>query len=241
MGRDGVRHALALFTSAYSSFSSCRQYLENIADAQAAVGPTAPKISKLRGYFNHPGFIEPMIERARVALSQIDESRRPDTQLLFTAHSIPRTMADSCRYEQQLAEASRLVTAGVGAANYRLVYQSRSGPPSQAWLEPDVLVALDELAARGTRDVVIVPIGFLSDHLEVLYDLDTEAKSHCQSLGLNMVRAETVGSHPRFVRMIRELICERIALPSERTVVGLFGPRPDICADDCCPRQMGRG
>ncbi|HEY5313190.1 MAG TPA: ferrochelatase [Pirellulales bacterium] len=236
MGRDGVRQALGIFTSAYSSYSSCRQYLENIADAQAVVGATAPSVSKLRAYFNHPGFIEPMIERTGAAMSQIDEQRRPDAYLLFTAHSIPQVMADGCRYQQQLAESSRLVAAGVGAAQYRLVYQSRSGPPSQAWLEPDINDALGELAAAGVRDVVVVPIGFLSDHLEVLFDLDTEARDRCVQLGINMVRAETVGSHPRFVQMVRELICERIAQPSERTVVGLFGPCPDVCPADCCPR-----
>jgi ferrochelatase len=237
MSRDGVRHALGLFTSAYSSYSSCRQYLENIADAQSAVDPAAPRVSKLRAYFNHPGFIEPMIQRTLAALNQIDDERRSDAYLLFTAHSIPQVMADGCRYEQQLAEASRLVAAGVGAARYRMVYQSRSGPPSQAWLEPDINDALGELAAAGVRDVAVVPIGFLSDHLEILYDLDTEAWDRCRQLGIHMVRAETVGSHPRFVQMIRELICERIAEPSERAVIGHFGACPDICPADCCPRS----
>jgi ferrochelatase len=238
MSRDGIRQALGFFTSAYSSYSSCRQYRENIADAQAVVGPTAPRVAKLRAFFNHPGFIEPMIERTRAAWSQIDAARRAGAYLLFTAHSIPQAMADGCRYQQQLAEASRLVAEAVGAARYRLVYQSRSGPPSQAWLEPDINAVLDELAAGGVRDVVVVPIGFLSDHLEILYDLDTEARDRCVSLGINVVRGETVGSHPRFVRMIRELVCERIAEPIERSVVGLFGPCPDVCPDDCCPRAF---
>jgi ferrochelatase len=241
MGRDGVRRAVALFTSAYSSYSSCRQYLENVADAQAAVGPRAPRVDKLRAFYNHPGFIEPMIARTSAAWQQIPGERRGAAHMLFTAHSIPQAMADGCRYQQQLEEASRLVAAGVGAARHRLVFQSRSGPPNQPWLEPDVNVALAELAAGGVRDVAVVPIGFLSDHLEILYDLDTEARQRCRELGINMIRAETVGSHPRFVTMIRELIGERIGderIGDEpvRPTVGQFGPCPDVCAADCCPR-----
>ena len=202
----------AFVTSAFSSYSGCRQYREDIARAQQEVGPAAPQIDKLRVFFNHPGFIEPMIERTRAALAQIPAERRDQAPLLFTAHSIPQAMADGCRYEVQLREACRLVAQGVGRDDWQLVYQSRSGPPQQPWLEPDVGDYLRELHAHAPlRDVVVVPIGFISDHLEVLYDLDTEVRELCDALGINMVRVATVGTHPRFVRMIRELIEERLS------------------------------
>jgi ferrochelatase len=238
MQADGVRRALAFFTSAFSSYSGCRQYLENIAAAQAEVGEGAPQIDKLRVFFNHPGFIEPKVERTREALLKIEPPRTPEAHLLFTAHSIPLAMAKNCQYEAQFREASRLVAEGVGHANWRLVYQSRSGPPSQPWLEPDVGDALSEIAsANGSRDVVLVPIGFISDHMEVLYDLDEEAKHKADKLGLNLVRAGTVGTHSRFVRMIRELVEERLSDSAERLALGSLGPSHDVCAADCCKKS----
>jgi ferrochelatase len=238
MQAAGVRRALAFFTTAYSSYSSCRQYRENIAAAQAAVGEGAPAVDKLRVYFNHPGFIEPMIERTTAALDRVLSERRPDVHLLFTAHSIPLAMAQKCCYEAQLHEASRLVAEGVGATNWRLVYQSRSGPPSQPWLGPDIGDALAQIAAeRRPRDVVVVPIGFISDHMEVLYDLDEEARYKAAQLGLNYARAGTVGTHPRFVRMIRELVEERLSDTPQRSALGNLGPSHDICPADCCPRS----
>src|SRR4051794_28976667 len=177
MSADGVRRALAFVTSAYSSYSSCRQYRENIAAAQAEVGASAPQIDKLRVFFNHPGFIEPMIENVRAALNKIPADRRNNVELIFTAHSIPLAMAANCRYEEQLREASQLVAEGVDHLNWTLVYQSRSGPSQQPWLEPDVG---DFIEARHRKspicDAVIVPIGFISDHLEVLFDLDTQLR-----------------------------------------------------------------
>jgi ferrochelatase len=234
MAADGVRRALAFFTSAFSSYSGCRQYRENIEQARAEVGPTAPQIDKLRGFFNHPGFIEAMTERVQQALEQIPAERVGNAQLVFTAHSIPLAMAANCQYEAQLAEACRLVAERVGAANWRLAYQSRSGPPSQPWLEPDICGVLRELAASGVHDVVVAPIGFISDHVEVLYDLDTEAQSLCRTLNLNMVRAPTVGVHPKFVAMIRELIGERMGLVAERRALGVLASCPDVCPVDCC-------
>jgi len=235
MRDNGVRRALAFFTSAFSSYSGCRQYRENIAAAQTAVGEGAPQIDKLRMFFNHPGFIEPMIERLAAALGQIPSQRRRRAQVLFTAHSIPRAMATGCQYEAQFREASRLVADGAGAKNWRLVYQSRSGPPSQPWIEPDVLAALDEVAQEGkSTDVIVVPIGFISDHMEVMYDLDEEARHKAQELGLNFVRAQTVGTHPRFVRMIRELVQERLTANPSRLALGELGPSHDICPADCC-------
>ena len=209
MESDGIHRALAFFTSAYSSYSGCRQYLENIAAAQAEVGPAAPRIDKLRAFFNHPGFIEPMIESTRAALEQIPPDRRVAAELIFTAHSIPLAMADGCQYENQLREASRLVAAGVGHPQWELVYQSRSGPPNQPWLEPDVRDWLRTARAAGVRDVVLVPIGFISDHLEVIYDLDIEAQQSCARSGLNMVRAATVGhASAASMHMTRELVVE---------------------------------
>jgi ferrochelatase len=243
MKQDGVKRAIAFFTSAFSSYSGCRQYRENIAAAQAEVGDGAPQVDKLRVFFNHPGFLEPMVEKTAVALAQIPAERRDKGQLLFTAHSIPQSMAATCQYEVQLREASRLVAAGVGRREGRLVYQSRSGPPSQPWLEPDVGVALKEIALAGGKDVVVVPIGFISDHMEVLFDLDEEARNIARQLGLNMVRAATVGTHPRFVRMIRELVQERLSENPERPALGSLGPSHDVCPVDCCiyqPRHASR-
>lgn len=235
MAADGIRHALAFVTSAYSSYSGCRQYREDIARAQQEAGPSAPAIDKLRVFFNHPGFIEPMIELTSSALNQIPVERRAAASLIFTAHSIPQVMAAGCRYELQLREACRLVAEGAGRGDWHLVYQSRSGPPQQPWLEPDIRDFLREEHNRSKlQDVVIAPIGFTSDHLEVLYDLDTEARALCNELGINMVRAATVGTHPRFIRMIRELIVERMTQSTVRPALGTLGPNHDVCPDDCC-------
>ena len=235
MAADGARHALAFVTSAFSSYSGCRQYREDVARAQQAVGPSAPQVDKLRVYFNHPGFIEPMIERTRDALVQIPAERRGEALLLFTAHSIPQAMADGCHYEAQLREACRLVGEGVGRDDWRLVYQSRSGPPQQPWLEPDIGDFLRKRhVEQRIQDVVVVPIGFISDHMEVRYDLDTEAREICDALDVNMVRAATVGTHLRFVRMIRQLIEERLSDAPQRLALGVLGPKEDVCPDDCC-------
>ena len=234
MARDGVRRALGFFTSAYSSYSSCRQYREDIERARQAVGPAASEVDKLRAFFNHPIFIELSNERVRTAWEQIPAPRRGTARVIYTAHSIPLAMADACSYAAQLAETARLVSAGIGLDGYDIAYQSRSGPPEQPWLEPDIGDSLRRLAAAGpSRDVVIAPIGFLSDHVEILWDLDTEARQLCDQLGLNMIRAATVGSHPDFVRMICELIDERIAGAPKRSL-GRFGPSHDVCPADCC-------
>ncbi|MGH9340260.1 MAG: ferrochelatase [Acidobacteriota bacterium] len=209
MVSDGIESALAFVTSAYSSYSSCRQYLEDIKRAQAEAGPGAPRVEKLRAFYNHPGFIQPNIENVAKALEHIPEQRRSDAWIAFTAHSIPQTMAATSDYEAQLQETSRLIADSLGQGNYRLVYQSRSGPPAQPWLEPDIGDYLRELKSQGVEDAVVAPIGFVSDHMEVLYDLDTEARQLCSKIGLNMIRAATVGTHPAFIAMIRELIEER--------------------------------
>lgn len=235
MQRDGVRNALAFFTSAFSSYSGCRQYRENVAAAQAAVGVDAPQIDKLRAFYNHPGFIEPMIERTSAALKALPVDVRAHAALVFTAHSVPMSMATTSAYVEQLHEAAGLVAAAFPEHPWQLVYQSRSGPPTQPWLEPDIGDHLRTLSATGVQAVVVVPIGFISDHMEVIYDLDYEARAICESLALPMVRSATVGTHPQFVSMVRELIEERLALRTERRALGTRGPSHDVCPIDCCP------
>jgi ferrochelatase len=237
MAEDGARHALAFVTSPYGGYSGCRQYLEDIASARAAVGDGAPAVDKLRLFYNHPGFVEPLVERAATALSRVPSERR--SALVFTAHSIPRALAATCDYEAQLRETASLVASSIGRPDWSLAYQSRSGPPGQPWLGPDILEHLRALAAEGTRDVVVVPIGFVLDNMEVRYDLDVEAKGRALELGLDMVRADTVGAHPRFVRMILELVEERRSEAPARLHLGTRGPAPDACAAGCCP--AGRG
>jgi ferrochelatase len=234
MKADGVRRALAFVTSAFSSYSGCRQYREDIARARDAVGEGAPEIHKLRAFFNHPGFVRAVTDRARAALDQVPAGRRDHTSLLFTAHSVPLSMASTSDYVPQLKETAGLISAALHREEWQLVYQSRSGPPSQPWLGPDVSDALRQLAAGGATDVVVVPLGFISDHMEVVYDLDTEARAISESLGLNMIRAGTAGTHPLFVSMIRELIEERLSGCPARSL-GVFGPRENLCREDCCP------
>jgi protoporphyrin/coproporphyrin ferrochelatase len=236
MRNDGVRRSLAFVTSAYSSYSGCRQYREDIARAQSEMGPEAPEVDKLRAFFNHPGFLDAAEDRLREALAQVPASARQEIQVVYTAHSIPLSMANSSDYVRQLEEVRKLTSASLGITNDALVYQSRSGAPGQPWLEPDVLDHLREVKSRHLASaVVLAPIGFISDHMEVLYDLDVEARALCDSLSLPMVRGKTVGVHPRFIAMIRELILERIDSNTERRSVGTLGARQDVCAEDCCP------
>jgi ferrochelatase len=238
MATDGRRRALAFVNSAYSSYSSCRQYRENIQAAQESFSKTtsiaAPRVDKLRAFYNHPLFIKATVDRIRSAFEQIPADRRAALHLLYTAHSIPLSMAANCRYAAQLDETCRLVSASLPQCQWHLVYQSRSGPPSQPWLGPDINDHLAELAGRGVRDVVIAPIGFVSDHMEVIYDLDTEARARCEELGINMVRAGTVGTHPAFIAMIRELILERIDARHPRLALGAAGASHDLCPLNCC-------
>jgi ferrochelatase len=236
MRDDGVRRALVFVTSAYTSYSGCRQYQDDLARARAAAGPRAPELDKLRHYFNHPGFVEPAADGMRAALLG-----RPDARLLFTAHSIPMSMEVSSGprghlYTAQLREASRLVAEAVRGpgAEFDLVWQSRSGPPSVTWLEPDVNDHLAALAEAGTRSVVVSPIGFVSDHVEVLWDLDEEAAATAAKLGIDYARAATVGTDPRFVRMVRQLVEER-TIGAPRLALGTMGPSHDVCPLHCCP------
>ena len=222
MTQDGIKNALAFATSAYSSYSSCRQYRQNISDAQAAVGPSAPRVEKLRVFYNHPLFIQANLEQIRAALDQFEDPA--SVNLVFTAHSIPESMAVNCDYAKQLIEVGRLIAKALGIKNWQVVYQSRSGSPSQPWLGPDVTEHLRALHIEDVKNVVVAPIGFVSDHMEVVYDLDVQAQQTANELGMKMVRASTAGTHPAFVRMIRELVVERI----ENKVP------ENICAPDCC-------
>jgi ferrochelatase len=247
MKKDGVRRALGFVTSAYSSYSGCRQYRENIAQAQREVGEGTPEVDKLRVFFNHPEFIDATAERVQEALaavpSGVQQDAQQNVQVVYIAHSIPVSMAAGSDYVRQLEEVRRLVSQKLGVRNDALVYQSRSGAPGQPWLEPDIL---DHLRALKTQNlasaVVLAPIGFISDHMEILYDLDVEARQLSDSLPLPMTRAKTVGVHPKFVAMIRELIMERMDPSVERRAVGALGPRANVCAEDCCPapRRMVR-
>jgi ferrochelatase len=238
MQKDGVRRALAFITSAYSSYSGCRQYLGDIEQARASV-PGAPAIEPLRRFFNHPGFVEACEARVRAAFDElgraIGANARAHARIVFTAHSIPTSMANTSDYEKQLRANGALIAERLGHPHWDLVWQSRSGPPRVPWLEPDIVDHLETLRSANVSGVVIAPIGFLSDHIEVLYDLDEEARQKCLELGLPMVRAATVGTHPRFVQMIRELVLERLrGLPT--LSIGPLPPCPHVCAPGCCPR-----
>jgi len=234
MKDDGVQKALAFFTNGYSCYSGCRQYRENIADAQASIGEGAPGVHKTRMFFNHPSYIAATVERVRDALEKIPAERQGQTRILFTAHSIPISMADFCKYSTQLTESCKLIMEEIGSNEWELVYQSRSGPPHQPWLEPDICDRIEELHSdSGLADVVIHPVGFVSDHMEVMFDLDTEAKELCDKLGINMERSLAVGVHPKFVQMIRELVQERIA-GAQKKAIGEMPPNWDVCPQDCC-------
>ena len=242
MRDDGVHRALVFATSATASYSACRQYRDNLAQARTVAGSGAPELVKLRHYFDHPGFISANVDTVQAALAKLPERGRETARLVFTAHSIPVSMNDSSGpdanglYERQQRESARLVSELVRGpdAEFDLVWQSRSGPPEVPWLEPDINDHLRTLAGRGVRAVVLSPIGFTSDHLEVLWDLDTEAHASATSLGLDYVRAATAGTHPAFITMVRELVQERLDGAEPRTM-GTLGLCGVDCPSECCP------
>jgi protoporphyrin/coproporphyrin ferrochelatase len=218
MRDDGISYAGAFITSAFGSYSGCRQYLDDIARAQAEVGEGAPDICRLGRYHTAPEFIEPLVRNIGAAMASFETP----PHLAFTAHSVPLSMADTSPYVNELMESCSLIAAELGHSDWKLVYQSRSGPPSQPWLEPDIGDHIRALHARGRRDLVIAPVGFISDHMEVLYDLDTEAAALCRQLGMRMERAKTIGTAPEFVRLIRKLLLQPCL----------------VCEPDCCPRPQ---
>lgn len=238
MADDGVRNAAYIVTSAYSSYSGCRQYREDLFDAHAGLDDVA--LTRLRLYFNHPGFVTPFVEATAAALAEAPAG----THIVFVTHSIPTAMDAASggpgvhAYRQQHEEVARLVAEGAGALRSSLVYCSRSGSPHVPWLEPDINDELRDLAASGVRSVVVVPIGFVSDHMEVIFDLDTEAAATAKELGLRYDRVDTPGTHSAFVEMVRDLLLERAAVERGeeplRSVVGAMPPNPDVCPVDCC-------
>ena len=254
MARDGVRRAACFVTSAYSSWSSCRQYRINLADAVAAVpdGLTAPVLDKLRAYYDHPGFVQPVVDATVAALAELAQEHSPEVaagaRLVFVTHSIPTAMNDESgpdggAYEAQHLDVAAVVAEAVAARTgiaraHELVYCSRSGSPRTPWLEPDVNDRLEELSADGVSAAVMIPIGFVSDHMEVVYDLDTEAMATAEKLGLPARRVTTSGTDPRFVAAIRDLLVERAAAERgaepDRAGVGSRGPVCDRCPAGCC-------
>ena len=249
MREDGITSAICIMTSAYASYSGCRQYRENLADAVAEVeadgGPPAPRLDKLRHFFDHPGFVEPMVDAVIAAASSLDVTA---PRLVFTTHSIPLASADSSgpeggSYVAQQRAVAALVHAGVAARlpidpAWDLVYQSRSGAPTIPWLEPDISDHLDVLVGGSTPGVVIVPIGFVSDHMEVVWDLDTVALDHAREIGLPASRASTVGTDPRFVAMVRDLVLERVGRATPQAMSAI-GPSYDVCPVGCCANPRG--
>jgi ferrochelatase len=250
MRDDGVRRAACFVTSAYASYSGCRQYRENLYDAVQAT-PEAPRLDKLRHYFNHPGFVASFVETTLQALEQLPEAQRDGARLVFVTHSIPNAMAETAgpdggAYVDQHTDVAREVADTVRGKTqvdraWELVYCSRSGPPQVPWLEPDVNDHLEQLADEGVEAVVVVPIGFVSDHMEVVYDLDTEARETADRLGLAFARAATPGVHPAFVRVVRDLLVDRAAGENgarvDRAVTGDLPAAWDVCAATCCPNQ----
>lgn len=247
MRSDGVRRAAVFVTSAYSSYSGCRQYREDLALATSEVD-AAPGLARLRAYFNHPGFIEPMIDNTVAALEQLDANLRDDAHLLFVTHSVPTTYNETSgprggAYVTQHRSVMREVVQGLAMRGrdlgHELVYCSRSGAPGTPWLEPDINDRLAALADAGTRAVVVIPIGFVSDHMEVVYDLDVQAARTATDLGLGYARAATCGTDPRFVAMVRDLVVERAASergePVQRVACGSLPAAWDICESTCCP------
>ncbi|MFI8085176.1 ferrochelatase [Kitasatospora sp. NPDC086009] len=261
LATDGHRRVAVLATSAYAGYSGCRQYRENLADALARLaeeGLSGLRVDKLRHFYNHPGFVEPMIDATLAALARLPEAVRAGARLAFTTHSVPDTMAqtsgapdDPARgrpggaYVAQHLDVAGLIAAavaertGVADRPWELVFQSRSGAPQTPWLEPDICDHLEAQHAQGAPAVVMVPIGFVSDHMEVKYDLDTEAVAKAAELGLPVARAATVGADPRFTAAVRELVLERAAAergaPVTRCALGALGPSHDVCAVACCP------
>ena len=242
MKRDGIQRVLTYVTSGFSCYSGCRQYRENIAAALQQPDAAGMQVDKIRVFYNHPDFIDVLTENVTSAIHNLATESRDRVHVAFTAHSIPMGMATTSDYEKQLQESCRLVAERLqlNPLNYKLVYQSRSGRPEDPWLEPDILDYLKELKSSGIEDVVISPIGFLSDHMEVLYDLDDEALKFCQAHNIRMTRAATPGKHPKFISMIRKLIQERVE-SCAKECVGLFPANHDVCPIDCCPAPARPG
>jgi len=211
MMRDGVRRAVGLIMAAHDSgAASWGKYVNAVTKALEAAGPVAPRVEYAPACSNHPDFIAAVAEQVRLQLEEIPSERRDGTPVVFTAHSIPTSMAAVSPYVQQLQDSCRLVAKVLGRARWSLAYQSRSGDPRQPWLEPDVSDVLRELSAEGCRSVVLAPIGFVCDHVEVLFDLDLEARALADSLGIELRRASTVNDHPLYIRALADMVRQRV-------------------------------
>jgi len=245
MKNDGVVRALAFVTSAYSSYSGCRQYLEDIEKASHGLDG-APQIDKMRIFYNHPDFIQANVDSVSQALAHFSPEEQKELHIAYTAHSIPMAMAQNCAYQKQLLEACQLVTQSQAVQgkfkNQALVFQSRSGPPTQPWLDPDILDHIKTLHEQGVKSILVHPIGFVSDHMEVIYDLDTEALNLANSLGIKLVRATTAGTNPLFIKMMGDLVEERLQSGDMqvRQAVGQNGAAPDFCDPACCAYTPAR-
>jgi len=234
MARDGIGRAVAYVTSTFSSYSGCRKYREDLYEAVQGVD-AAPVIDKLRVGFNHPGFIAAAADRLREALKEVPSRKRDAASLLFTAHSLPESMAAASPYVAQLNDACASVAAAAGCTDWRLVFQSNNARyGGEPWLGPDIGDALEADADAGKTHAVVMPIGFVCDHMEVVLDLDVDAAKRAEAAGITMIRAGTVGAHPDYVAMVRDLIVERMAGNGERRVVGQLPPKHDFCPPDCC-------
>jgi ferrochelatase len=234
MRDDGVERAIAYVTSLFSSYSGCRRYREDLYDASIKID-SPPIIDKLRMAFNHPGYIDACVERVSEALRDIEPEHRERTPILFTAHSLPASMARNCRYEAQLDETCRLVGDALEHPRWQLVYQSHNASyGKEPWLGPDINEAIVAVHEEGAEHVVVAPIGFVCDHMEVIIDLDVEAVATARRVGIHMVRAGTAGTHPAYVEMVRDLIVERMTARPNRRALGELGPSHDYCPVDCC-------
>ena len=240
MKESGVSRCLAWLSSPYSSYSSCRQYTENIENACSQIDD-APQIDQIRRHHDHPGLIEPAADCLRSAIEEIPNALRDETVLLFSAHSLPQSMAETCRYESEINEAASLVANKVDPDKHlrrEVVWQSRSGPPHIPWLEPDINDKLDQLASEGVKAVVVSPIGFPIENFEILWDLDFEASNKAASLGMSFSRADSVENDSRFISMIADLLCERIDKPTfSSSALGSLNISPKKCEKDCCPNK----
>ena len=240
MKESGVSRCLAWLSSPYSSYSSCRQYTENIENACSQIDD-APQIDQIRRHHDHPGLIEPAADCLRSAIEEIPNALRDETVLLFSAHSLPQSMAETCRYESEINEAASLVANKVDPdkrLRREVVWQSRSGPPHIPWLEPDINDKLDQLASEGVEAVVVSPIGFPIENFEILWDLDFEASNKAASLGMSFSRADSVENDSRFISMIADLLCERIDKPTlSSSALGSLNISPKKCEKDCCPNK----
>jgi ferrochelatase len=209
MAADGVRRAIGFCTAAQRSESSLERYVNAVESARQKIGPSAPDIDYVATWFDHPLFIQAIAARAKDQLALVPESRRKTLSFIFTAHSIPCGMAKESTYVLELQKTAELVSQELALPSWKLAYSSRSGNPRDPWLEPDICDEIKAQAKRGIKDIFLIPIGFIADHVEILFDLDVEAKEAAQKAGVALYRSQTVGDHPLFIKMITDVVRQR--------------------------------